>query len=504
MEIGPPSRRLTRRRVLTLGAACVASAAAVRRAGAAPSPAAAVPGPSGASPAPGASPAGAASDQMLLVARRDVSPAGRRVRAVVANQVFPSFELRDRAGETLALTVENQLEEPTCVHAHGLVVPNAMDGVPGVTQAPIEPRQSFRYLLPLPEPGTFFYESTWKLQRQLGLVGPLVIAARDEPHASDQDLVLLLTDWTNDDPAQIVPRLRAGRGGPGSEGDPGRPVNPLPDGKPFPIDVRYDTYLLNGRSHRDAWKAEARPGERLRLRLINGSAATFFRFMVEGHALRVIAADGRPIQPVEVDDLILATGERYDVLVTMGEPGSYTVRAAALGASGGAVGVLYGPGVRPVVGTRPPVWGKRQLGYAQLRAAEEAAPARGEPRKVRVVLGGDRERYLWSVDGRSYPGMFVAGDGATDEPLVLERGERVQLEIANRTALWQPMHLHGYRFRLLASPAAGRRAPLKDTVAVPPQGSVRIELVTDHPGRWLLRSCHLYRGQSGLARVVAV
>jgi FtsP/CotA-like multicopper oxidase with cupredoxin domain len=492
-----PQRAATgtsRRRFLIAGASC-AAAAASWRIGVAVPPAAG--GQESATP-----PAAGASEETLLVARREVTPAGQRLQGIVANQSFPSYELRAREGERLRVTVENELDQPTALHWHGVLVPNAMDGVPGITQPPIEPRAEFRYELPLREAGTYFYESSWKLQRQLGLVGALVVEEREPRHTVQHDDVLLLSDWTNADPAQIVPELRSGRTPVPGDGDPKRPVNALPDGGAFAIDVRYNAYLLNGRSHRDAWTKQVSPGERVRLRLINGSAATFFRFMVEGHAMQVIAADGRAVEPVEVDDLVLATGERYDVLLTVGQPGSYSLRAAALGASGGAVGVLHTPGVRPVVSTRPPAWGTRHLSYAQLRAPAEAHVAGAPAQRMRLEIGGELGRYAWTVDGVAYPGEFTAGD-ARVEPLELPPRARVELELVNRTALWQPVHLHGYRFRLLAGQPAAR-APWKDTVAVAPAESVKIEFVADAPGRWLLASGNLYRRQAGLARVLTV
>ncbi|HEY8513982.1 MAG TPA: multicopper oxidase family protein [Candidatus Binatia bacterium] len=484
----------SRRRFLALGAACAGAALGSRFGVFRPQHAWAQ--------EPSPNPTLRPGEEMLLVARREVSPAGQRVKGIVANQTFPSYELRARQGELLRVTVENELDQPTAVHFHGVLAPNAMDGVPGLTQPPIEPRQSYVYELPLVEPGTYFYESTWKLQRQLGLVGALVVEARDEPHEVKHDLVLLLTDWTNSDPARIVGELRNPPTPVPGEAQAQRLINLLPGDAPFPIDVRYSAYLVNGRSHRDAWTHQVSPGERVRLRLINASSATFFRFMVEGHALQVVAADGRAVEPVEVDDLVLGTGERYDVILTMGAAGSYSLRAAALGAPGGAIGVLHTPGVRPVVSTRPPRWGERHLTYAMLRAPQDTAfSGASKAKRIRMRIGGDVARYLWNVDGFTYPGEFVSGEPKS-EPLALSAGERVELELVNETTLWQPLHLHGYRFRLLAG--QGARAPWKDTVAVAPGKSVKIEFLADRPGRWLLTSCNVYRAQSGLARLLTV
>jgi FtsP/CotA-like multicopper oxidase with cupredoxin domain len=479
---------LTRRRLLVVGASC-ATAAALRGL---------------ATPAVSAEGTARPGEQVLEVARREVQPAGQREQGIVANQTFPSHELRAREGDLLRVIVDNQLDEPTALHLHGAVLPSAMDGVAGLTQPLIEPKAKFAYEFPLREAGTYFYESTWKLQRQLGLYGALVVVARSEPFAVDHDEVLLLSDWTNGAPAQIVPELRAGRTQDPTAEDPQRLINALPDGTPFPIDVRYNAYLLNGRSHRDAWTKEVEPGQRLRLRLINASAATFFRFQLEGHALQVVAADGRAVAPVEVDDLVLAPGERYDVLVTIREAGSYTLRAAALGASGGAVGVLHTPGVRPVVSTRPPRWGPRALTYQQLRLAQDVPFAGAATERLSLTIEGDSAGYTWSFDGHPYPGEFIAARTPEVPPVALACDAHVELALVNRTSLWQPVHLHGFRFRLLAAPDSGTRAPWKDTVAVAPGATQRLVFDADQPGRWLLQSSNLYRAQSGLTRVLAV
>jgi FtsP/CotA-like multicopper oxidase with cupredoxin domain len=611
---------LQRRQVLVLGASC-ATAAALRTLAPSLSRAAET----------GVAPATKASEEVLHVAKREAQPAGQRMQALVANDSFPSAPIFAREGDRLRVTVENANDAPTAIHFHGLLVPNGMDGVAGVTQPPIEPRGTFVYELPLGEAGTFLYESTWKTQRQIGLAGAVVVAEKAPRHEVAQDELVLLSDWMNDDPADVVRVLRGGKpaaptvpppsnphaghqghgahggneavaepplapnaraahqaaiaalpsagalpaaspgtaapsaasgheghaghaghdapaadphaghaghdapavppgdapampsgphaqhileaqkqaaaGGPPAQtytGEPPRPVNPLPDGAPFPVDVRYNTFLLNGRSHRDAWTKPVELGKRVRLRLVNASAATFFRVQVEGLPLTVIAADGRDVEPVEVDDLVLAMGERYDVVVTLAEPGSYTVRASAVGGSGGAVGVLHTPEARPVISTRPPKWGGRSLAYGQLRAVADTAFGVAAAERVRVVLDGDVARYLWTIDGQSFPGEFVGDAPASRAPIALGLGIVAVLEIENRTTFWQSVHLHGYRFRLLTSAQPDPRAPWKDTVAVPPSATVKLEIRTDAPGRWLLTSTHLYRAQSGLARLIAV
>jgi FtsP/CotA-like multicopper oxidase with cupredoxin domain len=128
----------------------------------------------------------------------------------------------------------------------------------------------------------------------------------------------------------------------------------------------------------------------------------------------------------------------------------------------------------------------------------------GAPERVRIVLDGDVQRYLWTIDGQAFPGEFVGDAPSSRAPIALGAGVVAVLEVENRTSFWQPLHLHGYRFRLLTEAQPQPRAPWKDTVAVPPSGTVKLEIRTDAPGRWLLTSTHLYRAQSGLARLLAV
>lgn len=562
-----------------------------------------------------AEPATRVGEEMLHVAKREAAPAGQRLQALVANDVFPSATMNAREGDLLRVTVENAADAPTAIHFHGILAPNVMDGVPDVTQPPIEPGARFVYELPLSEAGTYLYESTWRTQRQIGLAGAFVVAEKAPRHEAAHDEVVLLADWMNEDPADVVRVLRGGKpkesapppaanphaghgahaghdmsgeapqkpgvraahqaamgampaasaspaargadphaghampaggdphaghaghdaaapsgdapampsgphaahileaqkqaaagGAPAQTyvGEPPRPVNPSPGGSPFPVDVKYSAYLLNGRSHREAWTKEVKPGDRIRLRLVNAAAATFFRVQIEGLPLTVIAADGRDVEPVEVDDLVLATGERYDVLVTVAQPGSYTMRASAVGASGGAVGVLHTPDVRPVISTRPPRWSGRSLAYAQLRAVADTAFGGAKPERVRLVIGGDRESYVWTVDGKSFPGEFTGDVAVSRDPVALASGVVYVLELDNRTSFWQALHLHGYRFRLLTGDDGEPRAPWKDTVAVAPNAVARLEIRAAAPGRWLLGSTHLYRAQSGLARLLSV
>ncbi len=436
----------------------------------------------------------------LRLTREEASPAGRPQSVILTNGVLPAPEIRFRRGFLLRTDVANGLAAQTALHWHGVVVPNPMDGEIGLTQLPIGPGAVAVYEYPAVEPGTYWYHSTAGYQRQIGLAGALVIEEPDDVYGTARDQVVFLSDWLTGDPAAVIPGLRARAGEPAKEGRE-RFVNPAPDGGPFPTDVRFSAFLLNGRGHRNAWTCQAATGDRVRLRVINGSAQTFFRFMVAGHRLEVVAADGRPVAPVVVDHLVVGTGERYDVIVTVGDPGSYAIRAAALGQSGGAVGVLHTPETKPAVSTVPPKWEGIGLRYDMLRARDRGELAAGARRNLRVSIAQEAAGYRFTVNGQSYP-----SDASCDEmpePLRIQPGERVHMEIDNKTRFHQSIHLHGHVFRLLAGGVDSNAAPRKDTLWVAPGEQSRIEFAADNPGRWLLDGVGLYRRRAGLARVIA-
>jgi multicopper oxidase len=438
--------------------------------------------------------------------------------------------------------VANHLaDETTSIHWHGLLVPSAMDGVPGLSQEPIPPRQVFVYEYPIQQSGTYWYHSHVGLQEQLGLLGAFIIEPRREPLSYDRDYVVMLSDWLHADPYAVLANLR-GQPQAGTAPGGGRAMPPTgqaggiamaamkmdsgvaagamtmggsPEhGAAMPMqaqnpgaggtrmagmamgsadlaDVDYSAFLLNGRGNHDPWTAVARPGERVRLRVINAGSSTFFRFMVDGHPLTVSHADGNAVRPVEVDNLLIGMAETCDLLVTVRESGSFMIRAEAQDGSGQAVGVLHTPDAQPKADLAKPRWGPRQLAYGQLQAEAETTLAAGPPRGYALDLTGDMMRYVWSINDQVYPKA---------DPLVVRPGERVLVTMTNRTGMWHPMHLHGHFFRLLSPGDDQRTVPLKHTVALAPQATVRVEFLADNPGRWFFHCHNLYHLEAGMAR----
>jgi FtsP/CotA-like multicopper oxidase with cupredoxin domain len=297
----------------------------------------------------------------LLAAPASVDLGGRSVEAWAFNGELPGPELRLRAGEVLRVRLENRLPTATTVHWHGIALRNDMDGVPGVTQPPVEPGQRFDYEFAVPDPGTYFYHPHVGLQVDRGLYGPLVVEDPNEVVRYDREAVVVLDDWTigvGPTPEQFLARLQQGgmrhaqmAGGSmaGMHHDAGQ-MTMGDSRKPLGADagdVRHPLYLVNGRSPRVPAVIRGRPGERVRLRIVNAAADTAFRLALGGHRLKVTHADGFPVRPVVGDALLVAMGERYDVQVELGD-GVFPLVAVAEGKAAQAFAV-----VAPARGRRP-------------------------------------------------------------------------------------------------------------------------------------------------------
>jgi FtsP/CotA-like multicopper oxidase with cupredoxin domain len=312
-RMGPQG--LTRRAVLgaaTLGGTVLAGGRVVRAASrrASPTPAAYVPRPS-------------ATQYVFAVGSASIDPDGAQsVPAVLVNGKLPGPEIRVREGDLLRILVENQLpDSPTSVHWHGLLLPAAMDGVPDVSNAPIASGRVYVYEYPIRQTGTYWYHSHFDFQEQLGCYGAFIIEPAHEPLRTDRDAVVLLGDWLHRSPAEVFAQLRGGKeskgGGMNMGGTPAGAMKMNGGGADL-ADVKYDAFLLNGRGPDDPWTLAVRPGERVRLRLINGAASTYFGVRLDGHPLRITHADGPAVQPVTVDHLLIGMGEVYDAVVQIG------------------------------------------------------------------------------------------------------------------------------------------------------------------------------------------
>ena len=287
---------------------------------------------------------------------------GRPRTAVGVNGLVPAPILRWREGDTVTLAVTNRLDEPTSIHWHGIRTPSPMDGVPGLSFAGIAPGETFAYRFPVHQSGTYWYHSHSAFQEQSGLYGALVIEPRaGYVQAFDRDYVVLLSDWSDEAPETIVSNLKFksdyynfGQRTLGTfladarnQGLGATVANRLEWGmmRMSPRDIldvngATYTYLINGQSPAANWTALFRPGERVRLRFINGSSMSIFDVRIPGLELSVVQADGNDIQPVTVDEFRIGTAETYDVIVQPNADHAYTIFAQAEDRSGFARGTL--------------------------------------------------------------------------------------------------------------------------------------------------------------------
>jgi FtsP/CotA-like multicopper oxidase with cupredoxin domain len=442
---------------------------------------------------------GARPDYRLAVGAQDVELFGQQIHGLLVNGAWPGTTIRYSRGDRFRVLVENRLDQPTSLHWHGLVDPNLEDGVPNVTQAPIGPGDALYYEFDLKQAGTFWYHSHFGLQEQQGLSGPLIIEDPNEPQAYDEDLVIMLGDVIAMPVDDVIPRIRNGTLQV-SVSDP----YTLPDGAPFRIDVPYTGYLLNGHTPDAPWSHALKAGSRARLRLINGSGSSFFRIAIDGLPLTLIAADGDPVEPLVVDNLVIGTAERYDVLVTLPESGSYTLHAAALGDDKQAIGLLHTPDVAPAANAERPKFAGRPLKLADLKAPYDTTAPDGPRTTFEVVLSGDMRNYLWEMNGQVWPEPFAsfAGDHAEEGYYDVTFGEVVRFDLVNRTPMAHPMHLHGHSFRVLVDGADPARAPLRDTFVAWPNGKVTMEVVAYNPGKWFFHCHNAWHLAVGMAQAV--
>jgi len=299
----------------------------------------------------------------LTIDSMSVDFTGKRRTAMAINGSIPGPLLRWREGDTVTLRVRNRLPHDTSIHWHGILLPANMDGVPGFSFAGIAPDGMYEYRFKVKQSGTYWYHSHSAFQEQLGVYGPLIIDPKEpEPFAYDRDYVVFLSDWTDESPARVLAKLKKrsdyynqGRRTLGdfiddvadngwretvSERWAWAKMNMSPTDLADISGATY-TYLLNGQAPDGNWTGLFQPGERIRLRLINGSAMSYFDFRIPGLKLTVVAADGQNVEPVQVDEVRLAVAETLDVIVEPdGSQDAYTLFAQSMDRSGFARGTL--------------------------------------------------------------------------------------------------------------------------------------------------------------------
>ena len=482
------------------------------------------------------------TDFQLEIGTSQVNFTGVPRSATVVNGHLPAPLLRWRQGDTVTIRVTNRLPAPTSIHWHGMILPANMDGVPGVSFPGIRPGETFEYRFPVTQSGTYWYHSHSRFQEQIGLYGPIVIEPRaDGRQHSDREHVLLLSDWTDTDPEHIYRMLKvqsdyfnygrrtvadffadARKQGLSATVADRRMWGQMRMNATDLLDVSGHTYtyLMNGVTPAANWTGLFRRGEKVRLRIINGSSMSFFDLRIPGLALTVVAADGQDVEPVTVDEFRIGPAEVYDIIVEPKDDRAYTIFAQSMDGSGYARGTLApAAGMeaevpqsdpRPVLSmmdmgmgepntslSDPGVGlrnnGRRVLTYADLHTIGGPIDSREPGRDIRLHLTGHMQRFVWSFDGQKF---------SESQPLRFKYGERLRVVLINDSMMNHPIHLHGM-WSEVESPE-GEFLVRKHTIVVQPGQQLSYGVTANALGSWAFH-CHLlYHMEAGMFREVAV
>lgn len=433
---------------------------------------------------------------------------GLTVRTWAYGASVPGPLLRATAGDLLRVNVDNALPTETSVHWHGVALRNDMDGVPGMTQQAIAAGQKFLYEFTAPDPGTYFHHPHTGVQLDRGLYGVLVVEDPRERGDYDLEWVVVLDDWvdgTGRTPDDVLAGFRAasgdtgrdgmgGMGGMGgmdhgSMGMGGMGMGGMGEAMTSPFlggagDVVYPHYLINGRVPAAPVTLRGKPGQRVRLRIVNAGSDTAFRVALDGHRMTVTHTDGFPVQPTEADALLVGMGERYDVLVTLAD-GVFPLVALAEGKGGqGRAVVRTATGAPPPASARPAGLDGLVVTATDLVATPDARlPERAVDRRHDLVLSGSMAPYRWTINGKTFKEA---------DPLEVRQGERLQLRFSNMSMMFHPMHVHGHTFALAGT---GVR---KDTVIVRPMQTLVVALDAANPGQWATHCHNIYHAEAGM------
>ena len=502
---------------------------------------------------------------------------GQRIGpAVMVNGTIPGPLVRLQEGQDLVVDLVNDSSDETSIHWHGLLLPFLMDGVPGVSMAAVQPGETFRYEFPIRQAGTYWWHAH-TLQEPMGHYGPLVIdpATPDHSHHHDREFVLVLSDWSEMHPHTIMRKLKLGeahfnyaRTTATDDYDlSGEDRRMWARMRMMPTDIAdvsapAYSYLVNGHGPQDGLELAYQPGERIRLRIINAAAMTFFNVRIPGLPMTVINADGQDVRPVEVDEFQIGNAETYDVLIEPRGGDAFAFVAEAMDRSGMGVAMLTarsgasadvpplrdpplltmadmgmdhgtsghedhgetssggmnmrdtsllpdfveaGPGVdmvamNPVDRMGFPGLGLDNVGHRVLdyRQLMAARPNPDTRRPTRL-----KEIHLTGNMERymwSFDGKKFSA--VTDDPIRFAFNERVRVKLVNDTMMAHPIHLHGHFFELVNGHDGFQ--PLKHTLIVQPGGSASFDLTANEPGDWAFH-CHLmYHMHSGMFQVVTV
>ena len=509
----------------------------------------------------------------LTITDTIVNFSGKEKRAIAVNEQIPMPTLTFTEGDVAEIVVHNKLKESTSLHWHGLFLPNKEDGVPYLTQMPIKPNETFTYRFPIIQSGTHWYHSHSGLQEQIGMYGSMVLLKKkDDPTFRKgiddlPEVPIILSEWTDIKPENVQRMLRNANDWAAIKKGTVQSYSEAIKAGHFKTklgnemkrmlamdvsDVYYDKFLINGKN--ESQLSQFKSGDKVRLRISNGGASSYFWLSYAGGKMTVVANDGNDVEPVEVDRLIIGVSETYDVVVTipneniayefLATPEDRTKSASIYLGNGKVQLTSRMPKLKYFEGMKmmndmmnmdgsmddmgmnmsfqkmdmntvmyPEITGNPKmkmdnkmnhsnhsmnvkqdivtLNYGMLKAPYPTTLPKDAPvRELRFELTGNMNRYVWSMDNKVL--------SETDK-ILIKKGENVRITLYNGSMMRHPMHLHGHDFRALNG--QGEFAPLKNVLDIMPMETDTIEFSANAEGDWFFH-CHiLYHMMAGMNRV---
>ncbi|KWV58012.1 copper oxidase [Rhizobium altiplani] len=445
----------------------------------------------------------AGSTQKLNIVKRTIEVNGKPASVLGLTRPNGSTGLILDADTAFDVELSSQIDASTLIHWHGLTPPWDQDGVPDNPAALIKPGESRHYNFPLAYGGTHWMHAH-TLQEQSLLAAPLIIHTADDRKRDEQEVVVLLHDFSFKSPEELFSELKGEGGGMDMSGhDMGSMMNmsggsmkmdmgKMPMGNGMAMggmdinDIEYDAYLANDRTLDDPEVFQVEKGGRVRIRLINGATATGFTIDTGGLDATLVAVDGHEIEPVQGQQFPATMGQRLDIVVAVPkEGGSFPVLALREGAPQrtGFVLATRGTDVTRIATSGDANGPLLGLDLEQgLRPLTPLAKRRTD-KSYEVTLSGDMTKYAWIIQG---------------DALDVTSGDRVEIGIRNMSMMSHPMHLHGHKFQVVG--VNGRRVTgaIRDTILLPMMSTVTVAFDADNPGHWPFHCHHLYHMASGM------
>lgn len=507
---------------------------------------------------------------------------GKPKRAITVNGQIPMPTLTFTEGDTAEIHVHNELDERTAIHWHGLFLPNKEDGVPYLTQMPIKKKETYVYRFPIIQHGTHWYHSHWGMQEQIGMYGSFVMNKRaNDPNFRKgiddlPSVPLILSEWTDYDPDNVHRMLHNAtdwfaikKGATQSYSEAIREghfkTKVLNEWKRMLAmdvsDVYYDRFLINGKNQSEL--PQFKMGDKVRMRISNGGASTYFWLNYAGGKMTVVASDGNDVEPVEVDRLLIAVSETYDVVVTIPKEGIAYEFLATSEDRTKSTSVYLGKGMKQLANPLPRLkyfeGMKMMNGMMKMNGDLDDMGMNmslnqmdmnvvmypeitGDPKGQKTNDKHGADMHEGHANGQQYNAnalsdivtlnyAMLKSPTKTDLPkaplrefrfeltgnmnryvwsmdnkvvsetdkILIKKGENIRLILFNGSMMRHPMHLHGHDFRVVNG--HGNYAPLKNIIDIMPMETDTIEFNANMEGDWFFH-CHiLYHMMSGMGRV---